>query len=330
MTSFILLNSIIHRLAQQGMNSQLDLRRLNQDNKLKDILEENDFMKVLKNDISFYLDCLFYNEPYYSKKMKMELITKNNLEWNSYYALALYCDNQYAYRNLPLMLKLLIEKLEITKYQYLTIEDITTKVYQTFDIKCSNDPNINQWVCEIDYKRLSDKYFKYDKIYNYNSSHPTNVEEFSVWAEHRTFDDEKITLTNTIYKDYAIWAAREYGDGYGFDVLSIDKNTQKEKLIEVKSGQYWGFILTENEVKVMKNCKYKNADYYIYKYTYNRNENFIYLTTYKYNPELDLIVDENNDYYDLVSFTDYDEKNNKVIKYNITKVEKEKIKEKTT
>lgn len=48
------------------------------------------------------------------------------------------------------------------------------------------------------------------------------------------------------------WAADEFGDGLGFDVLSFDGGDESEKLIEVKTtglGKFFPFYVTSNEVR---------------------------------------------------------------------------------
>lgn len=327
MVSFDLLEHIRLRLLNQGINSKSDIEELYKQGKLQEILEENNFHMVLKHDIKTYLDCLFYNNagPYY-KKMIMEMITRGRLHCISQYMLAWYCDNEYAYRNLPLLLKGLIDKLDISEYKYVSLEDITQKVYATFDLVCRNDPNINQWICEIDHKFMNEKYHKYSKGFDIMYAPTYDEEAFSVWAEYRVYQIEMQNLKKYNADDKVIWAAKEHGDGQGFDVLSYDPICKREKLIEVKSGKSKTFYLTENELKVMKNCKYKNAEYYIYKYTHNCITNKVDLDWYYYNPELDLVLDKDNNKYDFDPQKYWDERGNKKYKYKIKPVELNKVK----
>ena len=74
---------------------------------------------------------------------------------------------------------------------------------------------------------------------------------FEVFSCENTFDLEKNQST--------AWVAKDFGDGYGFDIYSFDTNLWKEKLIEVKSGFTDYFSLSENEVNVMRNSFYKGA-----------------------------------------------------------------------
>ena len=52
--------------------------------------------------------------------------------------------------------------------------------------------------------------------------------------------------------DEVVWAAREWGDGLGFDVRSFDPSDESERLIEVKTtnqGRHFPFYLTDTELR---------------------------------------------------------------------------------
>ena len=324
MNSFEILNTLDKKLELEGFNSQLDLRRLNDDNKLIPMIDSVLDKDLLKKDITNYLYLLFYNHKYhYEKKMKIEQVTKG-LRWNAYYMLALYSGNLNSYRNLPLILRQLINKLDINEYKSFSDKELVSKIYQTYDIKDGYDERHGHNMCEIIYKPISNKYDKYPIDYNYSNTNKNDKDEFSIWAEHDAYKKEVNSLKQY---DNVIWVARDYGDGYGFDVLSRDLTTDKEKLIEVKSGKGDGFCLTENEYKVMHNCSFKNADYYIYKYTLQL-DNSVTFNIFKYNPELDMLIDQDNNYYTFYEHKDTNEFNNIVYSYSILKkdLNKEKIK----
>ncbi|ORE97751.1 DUF3883 domain-containing protein [Aurantimonas sp. 22II-16-19i] len=49
------------------------------------------------------------------------------------------------------------------------------------------------------------------------------------------------------------WVSRDEGDGHGYDIVSVDPQTEKKKFIEVKStrgSQYVPFFLSRNEIEV--------------------------------------------------------------------------------
>ena len=319
MISFDMLDKICDKFNEEGNSSHSYIDKLNENNELDSIFDDK-LVNQLKYDITNYLDLLFCKCNYhYSKKMKMEKLTYGSLNWIAYYMLAVYAGNEYAYRNVPSMLYLLIDKLDITKYKNISYDELFNTVLDTLDIKDWCDPNRNQYECEIIHKSPSDIYDKYDEVYDFDRTHATRREEFYIWAEHRTFDIEYDELKKYNKENNVIWVSRYYGDGYGFDVLSIDLSTNKEKLIEVKSGKSNSFSLTENEYNVMCNCHLKNADYYIYKYTSDLENHTITTTIYKYDYELDLLVDQDNNYYSLVEYPDYDERGQLIYKYTIAK-----------
>ena len=303
MVSLNMIHNLGTELSQQGYSSHDNLRKL--DNEIIDkLFESNNIINMLRFEINKYLDLLFLNHPYrYYKKMVAEKMTQNELDWCDLFLLARFAGDERAYRNLPLLLYLLIQKLDITKYKYASIEDITSVVYRTFDISTSYD--IEKGIlCEIKHKSSINDYHKFDNIYNHDEVNANNMEEFAIWAEHRVYEDELSLLKKYNYEEYVKWVSREYGDGYGFDVLSIDLNKNKEQLIEVKSGKNQIFSLTQNEVNVMKNCQYKNADYYVYKWTYDYLSNLITPNIYHYNPEMDLLIDQNNNCFYLREYQD--------------------------
>ncbi len=313
-------------LKSEGFVSHSDLKELYDQGILCNMMDSNGVVNELKRDLIIFLDDLFSDYPYYyHKKIMMERFT-NTINWNSYYILALYSGNELAYRNLPLILKLLIEKLDITKYKYYSIEDITARVYKTFDIRAGYDYNRNQYLCEIIHKIYSFKYFKYDQVYDYHKPDCSTVEGFSVWAEHREYDNEMVRYMNKYSKYEPLWVARSDGDGYGFDILSFDNKSNKERLIEVKSGRRKTFSLTENELKVMRNSHIKNSDYYIHKYYLNEANNMIEYNKYKYIPEYDAICDLNGNYYDINMYKTYDDYNNLVNSYEVVPSQSNKVK----
>lgn len=318
MQSFAMISYICAYLYEAGFDSHEKLKEL--DPKfIEGLFKENGVTSSLKEELTEYLNLLFSeHEFHYYKKMILEKTTRNKLNWMSSYLLALYAGTDKAYRNLPLLLKLLIEKLDIQEYKYIPIEEIVSAVYKNYDINTSTYKN--KTICEISHKIENKKYDRYDEKYNVNFANVADREEFSVWAEHRVLDEQREILRGTKYTPFVKWVAREYGDGYGFDILSIDKHKGKEMLIEVKSGLSNNFYISEREVKVMRSCKYKNADYYISKWTFNKDMNEVDQTMYLYNPELDMLVDNNNNYYKLQPFKDL--YNSKVItKYNPIKTE---------
>lgn len=74
-------------------------------------------------------------------------------------------------------------------------------------------------------------------------------------GEEFVFDLERYRLTMAGRDDLAqkvIWAARDIGDGLGFDILSFDEADDSERMLEVKStglGKFFPFYVTANELR---------------------------------------------------------------------------------
>ena len=74
-------------------------------------------------------------------------------------------------------------------------------------------------------------------------------------GEEFVFDLERYRLTVAGRDDLAqkvIWAARDIGDGLGFDILSFDEADDSERMLEVKAtglGKFFPFYVTANELR---------------------------------------------------------------------------------
>ena len=76
----------------------------------------------------------------------------------------------------------------------------------------------------------------------------------------------------------------------------------------------------------MRNCRFKNADYYVYKYTYYEDVDTTKLNVFRYNPKLDMLIDQYNNYYSLREYEEHDENGKLVTKFAADKVELDKNK----
>ena len=283
MESFKLINDFVSDLYKKGESSFGNINSFKECGILDEKFEELKIKELLNKDFSLFLEMLFDNNQFYFyKKLTMTILLTPWLNPVSEYALCRYLDNIDAYKNFPVLIKTIIDKTDITYYKSLSLNDIKAQVYKYFDVK--DKVNGEKIYCEFNNKPCLNTYIynKYDSEYG----KPVNVfdkKAFFIWAEHHTYDIEKNQSTS--------WVSRYYGDGYGFDIYSFDTNLWREKLIEVKSGSTPYFTLSENEVNVMRNAVHKNADYYIYKYTYNQSDNKIYTTILRYDNELDALID---------------------------------------
>lgn len=74
-------------------------------------------------------------------------------------------------------------------------------------------------------------------------------------GEEFVFDLERYRLSVAGRDDLArkvIWAARDIGDGLGFDILSFDEADDSERMLEVKAtglGKFFPFYVTANELR---------------------------------------------------------------------------------
>ncbi len=90
------------------------------------------------------------------------------------------------------------------------------------------------------------------------------------------------------------WVSRYVGDGFGYDVLSFDPETETPKLIEVKGtlspNLIYEVTLSYNEFKKIQN---ENLNSFIYRYYLSEDKIGRYILTSQTNNELK-IIDENN------------------------------------
>lgn len=325
----ILSTKILNKFSQDlfacGYAYQMDIKKLKESGKLDEMLESLDIIPLLKYDLITYLNFLLdeKNGNYYNKKILLEHYFKNELDYNAQYILCLYSNNEEAYRNLPLLLNSLINKLDIPKLKYLNINYLTSLIYKYYDLIDGYDPNIKKYICEFKNKPCGfyTKYEDYDKTYDPKKINVYDTKEFFVWSEHKIYDDEFNALKETNFINNVKWVSREFGDGYGFDILSYDPILHKEKLIEVKSGLSENFCLTENEVSVMQSCSSHDANYYIHKYCYNRDNNTVYKIELKYEPELDMLRDNLNNFYEYTKSEFENQDGIMVTRFNINKVD---------
>lgn len=303
MISLSLLNELELSYREQGYSSQNDIDMLKKNGKLDFDINTSFIPELLKTEMSDFIDSLIDVSPYIiRKKIQLEDMYNRDLSYNAEYMLCHYIDNIYCYRDVPKELLGIIKKLDIDEFKYLSLGDLKSKFYRYLDVIDGLDSRGRYSICTFNRKCLPKKelYNSYDPLYDPHLVDAYDRNKFFVWSEQTAFNEEKIETESINIKDPVLWVSRYYGDGYGFDILSIDPITNREKLIEVKSGKEKEFSLTENETKVMRNSKYKNADYYVYRYYYTSNVNEkIKKFIYKYNPELDMMVDLDSNLYSI-------------------------------
>lgn len=144
---------------------------------------------------------------------------------------------------------------------------------------------------------LENRYIDYNQIYfNYLNSKIGNIGELEY------FEYLKL-LPNTYH------VAKDYGDGFGYDIYSYDEKNEKEQLIEVKTTTNPDkelFSLNDNEYKTMvDSLDNPNAEYYVclmhidtlnnYKITYQLLKAVDEYTLKSADDEIEYIIDYNFD-----------------------------------
>lgn len=334
MRSFELLSELEKEYNEQGYNSHNDIDMLKEKGILDKDIENTSIPKLLRTEISEFIDVLLNVNPFIQRqKLILEDMYKNDISYNAEYMLCHYLNDIDAYRNNPRELYKIIHKVNIDQFKYLNIEDIKSQFYRYLDVNEGFDSRREHYICEImhKYSPKTELYNKYDSLFNPKQvNNVNNRNMFYIWAERNAYDYELDITKESNIKDRVLWVSRYYGDGYGFDILSINLDTNREKLIEVKSGKYKECSLTKTEAKVMRNSKYKNCDYYVYRYYYKENRNstnIIRRIIYKYIPELDMMVDEDDNLYSINEYMGLNDEGELVKLFGIVANEKKYVKE---
>lgn len=317
MKSIDILNKVSLKLFEEGSSPSW----YNNQN-VSEKINSSTFDEILKNEIVEYLD-IFYNDkiPTYRKSLLLNEVYKDKLNYNSnmnaHRALSAYLDDLNSYRNFPLTIKNIIDKLNIEKYKDQSLDDITNRVLKYHRCyKWNNNPNYGHTTIDVyaNNKIDSDKYKLFDSTINLNDlinfDYDNVPSRFVSWENHcnlfilseylQFLEEASILSKHKINNEGNLfYVAKAYGDGFGFDILSINPNTGKEKLVEVKSGSGSSFTLTNNEYNVMKNCHLNDAEYYIYFYKLNEYDNKLTVEEYFYDPTIDKLVSNDGKYYNL-------------------------------
>ena len=323
MKSYDLISELEKGYNEKGYNSHDSIDILKKEGIIDNDINNSFIPDFLRVDISDFLDVLLNFNPYIMRqKLILEKMYKNNMNYNAEYILCNYLNDKNAYRNTPKELYDIVHKVNIDEYKYITSGDITGKFYRYLDVSDGFDSRRNYYTCEMIFKYSPKKelYDKYASLYNPYSVVVNDRNNFYIWAENAAYNYELEKNKDLNMDDKVLWVSRYYGDGYGFDILSINKETNREKLIEVKSGMTKECSLTENEANVMRNCKYKNCDYYVYRYYYKENNNSeekVRIIIYEYLPDLDLMVDEDNNLYSINEYFGLNDNGNKVKLFGI-------------
>ena len=288
-------------------------KRLSEIKTFNEILISNDY----KLQQQYVL--LYKNIPYRdSKKIEIEsyLISKEfNYNISSYDDLLLFfqyllnSDNNILYNQRSFVFN---EKIDFSSFQN-NSKIKQRNIYPSDDEIVSNF-EVAKMLYGKGYKNLTE-----DEKNFYNQA-------VGMYFEREVYNYEYNYLCGKKRSDLAkkmIWVSKDVGDGFGYDILSFNPETEKEKLIEVKgslSHINTGEIeLTHNEMRQFLNSFNMNdsnysSDYYVYKCMYLNSYMWYYIIGSKKDAPYFNIVDING-----TEFT-YDEESYK------NKAEKIKIK----
>ena len=266
MKSIEMLGDLRKKLSNMGYRTFDSISNIPNE-KLIEMMINDGIVDQLRIDFQNLFEILIYDEttPFYHKKA---IICNMLRGFNKYpaYILSAFCGNTALYDMTPCLFDELAKKLQLEDFKnfdwkvyYICLNEFFS-LYKKVDIeelkhsKLFIPKPLNDYKPEL----LGDELVREDL---------TNRNRIFMWAEKQAYEHEKKLLSSTSYADDVLWLSKDYGDGYGFDVLSYDLETGKEKLIEVKSGEKSSFILTPNEYKQMVLSMKKDAIYEIQHFT---------------------------------------------------------------
>ena len=299
-------------------------------------IESLDILETIKFELKKYLDLLFDKDGLYKNypNKRALLLEKNEtlrLLDSFGYILSSYCGNEKVYRDFPAYLKLLIDELKIEDYKYKLPEDIELELQKTVGLRVAYDNRYERVLKDINYK-YAGHYINYDPIVEkIEKGEKTLVDsdDYWVWAEYSAYQLElrKMRLFG-LKEELVEWVSRYDGDGYGYDILSIDPATLREKVIEVKAKRNEYKFLNITEYEYIKNMDIDSkVDYYMYAYRHNYKTHKTELTILLYKPDTGVFynVYEPTEVY-TVNDEGYDStKRDKDFKFYLERVPKEDI-----
>lgn len=247
---------------------------------LKEYMDEIGVMDLLKEELSNFFnlyDKEYMKENFYLKQLEVKNCPFLKVLENFYYILACYLGNEKLYRDFPNFMKALVDNYKLPGYENLTYKDYYYGFLQYNFMKYSENYDDKYERVLIDYKTpyANNSYDSFEEemrkeLPNYNKDGV-----FWRWAERDTFLKEKDYIKSKVVYDtnkIVRWVSRFDGDGYGYDILSYDPETKREKLIEVKTTECERFFISNEEVrKAYETSKSNYCDYYIYGYIRQSN-----------------------------------------------------------
>ena len=277
--------NLMEKINNEGGRSHQRVDELQANGKLNEYFINANIDKDLKSEVTNFLNTLFNRElDKYPMYKKVLLYRSDLLHIFKYfgYEVGAYFGDSDSYHRLSRFIK------DACLYYGIKCNFDSLDYYLDYylDLQRKYDLNRDRQEEDITLKAKDniDKYNYYMPYINKGVINYDNMDMFYIYGEKMALDKE---MANSNLD----------GDGFGFDILGYDFKSKKEKAIEVKTGKSKEFILTPNEYHtIFKLMKYKNVDYYVYKYTYNTD---LKLDIYKYDHYNDLFIsvyDFNNIY----------------------------------
>lgn len=225
---------------------------------------------IIRNELLLFVRLIFdKNIEYYPATKSLYLYNTDILKIFDYYSyeVGTRFDDSDSYHRLPRFIKSGLLKYGIV----CDFNELDKRIYKYLDINTKYDLNRNREEQDILLKQKQ-SYIDYNYYLDMIKSGKFTLNDrntFFIFSELFTFNNETSLLDGSEF--HPLWVAKDYGDGYGYDILSYDKSNNREKAIEVKSTRVDSFSLTKNEYNALKRFKdYKYVDYFIYQYDYNK------------------------------------------------------------
>lgn len=297
------LTKITETINQTNLGFSYDLvDKLKEEGFIDNIMDFCDIKILLEREFKDFIELLFetsYDKYPEHKKLLLEkkdfVEVYNNINCN--YLLCSYFENMESYKVLPSFIRVLLVEYNMDKYTHLTPTEIYSILLDKIDVMESIDSKRGYMTTRINNEKPKYNKEKYDKyiplVENKTIPDVYNSDEFFVWSEARVFKNESNFLRN--YPEAVKWIAKDYGDGYGYDVLSYDHLNDREMLIEVKSGSSKNLILSKTEYLRAYHSSYDNrCDYYIYHYWYDALNTKIVPIILKFDKEKKIFINIHN------------------------------------
>ena len=219
----------------------------------------------------------------------------------------LFPENNKLFFRFPLFFKSACEKYNIEPYASMSEEEIKNKLKDYVNLECFYNPNVRADRKNPEYEERVSSFevyepLKYEEYYNKNIRNTKDFSEMDNddFIKYMSVAAEEDTYNSFNDQRYVKYWASQHGDGFGYDILVIDRELEKENIIEVKSSyKYDYFELTENEHKVMlESVDSDKTNYMVYKYLYNRTS-MLYESVQRfiYDKNTNLLIDMDNPEY---------------------------------